>query len=121
MVAALVVIALVEGFAREDVYWRPLAIFPALAIAFVQLLRRRDPLLAASLAFGPSAVAQGLALALDVRPMPDPELSAYVISRAMVSLVHGVAAREPERLQHPHYAAELTELLVRFCGAPPDA
>jgi hypothetical protein len=56
-----------------------------------------------------------------LRPMPDPELSAYVIVRAMVSLVHGVAAREPERLQHPHYAAELTELLVRFCGAPPDA
>ena len=53
--------------------------------------------------------------------MSEPQLSAYVIARAMVSLVHGVAVREPERLQLPHYAVELTELLVRFCGAPPDA
>lgn len=53
--------------------------------------------------------------------MPDAERSAYVIVRTMVSLVHGVAVRELERLRHPRYAAELTELLVRLCGAPPDA
>ena len=53
-----------------------------------------------------------------LRPIGDPELAAFVMVRALTELVHGVALREPERLRHPDYARELTELLVRYCGAP---
>lgn len=55
-----------------------------------------------------------------LRPIPDPELAAFVMVHALVALVHGVAISDPERLRHPDYAAELTELLVRYCGAPED-
>jgi len=35
-------------------------------------------------------------------------------------MIHGVALEEPDRLRNPHYADELTELLVRFLGASGD-
>ena len=40
--------------------------------------------------------------------------------RALEFMIHGVALEEPERLRNPHYANELTELLVRFVGADDD-
>ncbi len=55
--------------------------------------------------------------AAELRPMPDPELTAFIVMRALEFMIHGVALHEPDRLKNPHYADELTELLVRFIGA----
>ena len=58
--------------------------------------------------------------AAELRPMPDPELTAFIVIRALEFMIHGVALEEPDRLKNPHYADELTELLVRFLGAIDD-
>jgi len=55
----------------------------------------------------------------ELRPLPDPELTAFIIARALECLIHEVALESPERLRHADYVAELTELLVRFV-APGD-
>jgi AcrR family transcriptional regulator len=58
--------------------------------------------------------------AADLRPIPDRELTAFIVMRALEFMIHGIALDEPERLQSPHYADELTELLVRFVGLKED-
>jgi len=50
----------------------------------------------------------------ELREVPDTELAAFIVVRAMEAMTHGVAIEDPERLKNPHYAAELTELLVRY-------
>lgn len=58
--------------------------------------------------------------AAELRPIPDPELTAFIVMRALEFMIHGIALEEPDRLKNPHYADELTELLVRFLGASDD-
>ena len=48
-----------------------------------------------------------------LRPM-DPALASYISSRVMAALLHGTAQDAPEWLEHPHFADEVTELLVRY-------
>jgi len=50
----------------------------------------------------------------ELREVPDTELTAFIVVRAMEAMIHGVAIEDPERLKNPHYATELTELLVRY-------
>ncbi len=45
---------------------------------------------------------------------PDRALAAVVALDAAEALIHGVALREPERLDAPAFAAEVTDLLVRY-------
>lgn len=45
---------------------------------------------------------------------PDRALAALVALDAAEALIHGVAMREPERLDTPAFAAEVTDLLVRY-------
>ena len=58
--------------------------------------------------------------AAELRPMPDPELTAFIVMRTLEFMIHGVALEDPDRLRNPHYANELTELLVRFIGSSGD-
>ena len=51
--------------------------------------------------------------AASLRPM-DAALASYVGTRAMEALLHGTAHDEPEWLEHPGFAEEVTELLVRY-------
>jgi AcrR family transcriptional regulator len=51
--------------------------------------------------------------AASLRPL-DPALASYVGTRAMEALLHGTAHDEPEWLDHPGFAEEVTELLVRY-------
>lgn len=48
-----------------------------------------------------------------LRPM-DAALASYIISRVTAALLHGTAQDAPEWLEHPHFADEVTELLVRY-------
>lgn len=49
----------------------------------------------------------------ELRPL-DPEMASFVAVRALEALVHGTAFDDPERLSDPHFAEEVTELLVRY-------
>jgi hypothetical protein len=51
--------------------------------------------------------------AASLRPL-DPALASYVGTRVMEALLHGTAHDEPEWLEHPDFATEVTELLVRY-------
>jgi AcrR family transcriptional regulator len=51
--------------------------------------------------------------AASLRPL-DPALASYVGTRVMEALLHGTAHDAPEWLDHPGFAAEVTELLVRY-------
>ena len=51
--------------------------------------------------------------AASLRPI-DAALASYVGTRVMEALLHGTAHDEPEWLDHPGFAAEVTELLVRY-------
>jgi AcrR family transcriptional regulator len=51
--------------------------------------------------------------AASLRPM-DPALVSYVGTRVMEALLHGTAHDEPEWLDHPGFASEVTTLLVRY-------
>ena len=44
----------------------------------------------------------------------DPELASVVVTRAALALVHTTAIEEPEWLQHPDFAQEVSELIVRY-------
>jgi AcrR family transcriptional regulator len=58
--------------------------------------------------------------AAELRPIPDPELTAFIVVRSLEFMVHGIVLSDPERLRNPRYADELTELLVRYLGARDD-
>ncbi len=49
----------------------------------------------------------------NIRPL-DLELASFITIRALEALIHGTALDEPERLSNPHFAEEVTELLVRY-------
>jgi AcrR family transcriptional regulator len=49
----------------------------------------------------------------EVRPK-DLDLSVFLCTEVLETLVHGIARRCPERLQDPAFRDELTELLVRY-------
>jgi AcrR family transcriptional regulator len=51
-----------------------------------------------------------------LRAIPDAELSAFILMKALDHLIHGVALEAPERLENPHYVDELIELAVRYLG-----
>jgi AcrR family transcriptional regulator len=51
--------------------------------------------------------------ATSLRPM-DAALASYIGTRAMEALLHGTAHDDPEWLEHPGFAQEVTELLVRY-------
>ena len=46
--------------------------------------------------------------------IPDPELAAYIAIRAMEAVIHGTALEAPDRLSHPLFVDELTELFVGY-------
>lgn len=48
-----------------------------------------------------------------LRPL-EPEMASFVVVRTMQALIHDTAHEEPERLSDPHFADEVTELLVRY-------
>ena len=54
--------------------------------------------------------------AAELRPIPDPDLTAFLVTKALEQLIHGVALDEPERLSHPHYVNELVELTMGYLG-----
>lgn len=49
----------------------------------------------------------------ELRPH-DLELASFIAIRALEAVVHTTALDEPERLSDPHFADEVTELLVRY-------
>ncbi len=55
--------------------------------------------------------------AAELRAIPDPELTAYVITKSLEHLIHGIALEEPARLENAHYVDELVELAARYLGA----
>ena len=52
-----------------------------------------------------------------LRPVPDRELTAFIVMTTLQHLIHGVALHSPERLDYPHYVDELVELAARYFGA----
>jgi AcrR family transcriptional regulator len=58
--------------------------------------------------------ASWLAARRDELRRPNVPLAAMVVLDAAEALVHGVALREPERLADEEFAAEVTDLLVRY-------
>ncbi len=44
----------------------------------------------------------------------DPELASMVVTRAALALVHTTSVEEPEWLEHPDFAREVSELLIRY-------
>jgi len=52
-----------------------------------------------------------------LRPVPDRELTAFILMTTLQHLIHGVARHSPERLDHPYYVDELVELAARYLGA----
>ena len=48
-----------------------------------------------------------------LRPL-DPELASAIAVRALEAVIHGTALDEPERLDDPAFAREVTELFVRY-------
>jgi hypothetical protein len=44
----------------------------------------------------------------------DPEVVSFIAIRAMEALIHGTALDAPEMFEHPGFADEVAELLVRY-------
>jgi len=44
----------------------------------------------------------------------DPELTCFILVRAVEAVIHGTLRDAPERLRHPDFADEVTELFVRY-------
>jgi len=54
--------------------------------------------------------------AAELRPL-DPELASFIAVRALEAVIHGAALDAPERLRHPAFVDEVSELLLGYLGA----
>jgi AcrR family transcriptional regulator len=54
--------------------------------------------------------------AAELRPL-DRELASFIAVRALEAVIHGAAVDAPERLHHPAFVDEVSELLLGYLGA----